>query len=102
MTYILRILQGGRLEEPRAEPGNGAAVGGGVEGNLAVAPCLASSLGRPVGRTRPPQHLSTYAFLELSGKPDVYESGQLAAWGPPGTTAGLACGFSPGPPTWPF
>ena len=24
--------------------------------------------------------LSTYAFLELSGKPDVYESGQLAAW----------------------
>lgn len=24
--------------------------------------------------------LSTYAFLELSGKPDVYESGPLAAW----------------------
>ena len=23
--------------------------------------------------------LSTYAFLELSGKPDVYESGPLAA-----------------------
>jgi len=57
MTYILRILPGGRLEEPRAEPGNGAAVGGGVEGNLAVAPCLASSLGHPVGRTQPPQHL---------------------------------------------
>ena len=24
--------------------------------------------------------ISTYAFLELSGKPDVYEAGPLAAW----------------------
>jgi len=99
MTYILRIpREAGRrsLERSRAMERRLEVV------SRAIWPWHHAWLVPLVALLAALDLLSTYAFLELSGKPDVYESGQLAAWGPTGTTAGLACWFSPGAPTWPF